>query len=122
MTLHQIPETTIIPLSLWKHDARFMSKITISDIIERVAEKHGFSASDLKGRGRRSALNIARQEAMYEAYLSGRWSYAQIGRALGGRDHTTVLFGVRRHAERWGLPMPVCVTGSPFSKGVAEAQ
>ena len=27
-------------------------------------------------------------------------SLPQIGRALGGRDHTTVLYGLKCHAER----------------------
>jgi chromosomal replication initiation ATPase DnaA len=33
-------------------------------------------------------------------------SLPQIGRRLGGRDHTTVLHGIRRHCELNGLPYP----------------
>lgn len=119
MTLYEPAETLTTPLSLWKHDARFMSKITLADIIERTAEKHGLAVSDLKGRSRRASVTIARQEAMYDAYLSGRWSYARVGRSLGNRDHTTVRWGVHQHAERNGLPVPVCVTGSPCAKGAS---
>ena len=120
MTLYEPAETLTTPLSLWKHDARFMSKITMADIIRRIAEKHGLKVSDLKSDTHRRSVAWPRQEAMYEAYVTGRWSLGQIGSALGGRDHTTILHGVRRHAEREGLPVPEWGFRARYWRGASE--
>ena len=43
-----------------------------------------------------------------------------IGSALGGRDHTTILHGVRRHAEREGLPVPEWGFRARYWRGASE--
>lgn len=73
----------------------------------RVAAKWGLTLEVLKGQSRRRSVAWARQEAMYEMYATGLFSSPQIGRFLGGRDHTTVLHGCRRHAARNNLPQIV---------------
>lgn len=80
---------------------------TMAAIARRVAAAWGVTVDELKGqiRGRRVAW--PRHEAMYEMYATGLFSLPQIGRYLGGRDHTTVYRGCRRHAERNGLPQIV---------------
>lgn len=46
---------------------------------------------------RRQWLQVyARQIVMYLAYHNTHKSFPKIGRALGGRDHTTVMHGVRK--------------------------
>lgn len=74
--------------------------ITMAQILARVAEKHGLTVADLKGPRIAPRFSHPRQEAMHAMHAVGRWSLPQIGRFLGGRDHTTVLHGVRRHAQR----------------------
>lgn len=72
----------------------------VAQIIRAVAEKHQLTIADLKGACRKNRFAFARFEAMARIYALGRFSYSQIGGWLGGRDHTTVLNGARRHAER----------------------
>jgi hypothetical protein len=81
-------------------------------IIRQVAARHGLDADRLRGAGRSHPVCMARFEAMWalcEARQPDgrrRFSLSQVGRMLGGRDHSTVLHGVRRWqavlAEREG--------------------
>lgn len=78
-------------------------------IAEIVAGRHNCSVAELKGQSRERCVAWPRQEAMWLMRQvrtpSGehRFSLPQIGRFLGGRDHTTVLHGVRKHEERRAL-------------------
>lgn len=85
------------PLSLWGHSKS--RRVTMKDVIERVAEKYGIEVDDIKGPNRARRFAWPRQEFCYEAHLIGR-SYPQIGAFCGGRDHTTALHGKRRHEAR----------------------
>lgn len=68
---------------------------TPARVIRCVARHHGLTVTDLVGVGRRRTVAHARCLAMYLARrLTGR-SLEAIGAAFGGRDHTTVLHGVR---------------------------
>jgi hypothetical protein len=73
--------------------------------LEAVAKRHGLKVPDLKGPCRRREYVLARQEAMWIGHVRLGMSYPDIGRRLGGKDHTTVLHGVKKHAKRHGLPM-----------------
>jgi len=86
---------------------------TMRGVAQEVAERHRLTLNDLTGSSRRRPFVRPRQEAMYEmmrvqnADGEWRWSTPQIGMLLGGRDHTTVLHGMRAHAKRKGLPVIV---------------
>jgi len=67
-------------------------------ILHRVARKHDVTVSDIRGSSRRPHLVRARQEAAYEIRTQRKLSLPQIATLLGGRDHTTVLYGIKRHA------------------------
>jgi len=77
-----------------------------SEIIDGVAAIRGVSAKEIIGQSRRAPMVEARQEVMWllreqrKADGSYRFSSPRIGQILGGRDHTTVLWGIARHAER----------------------
>lgn len=71
-----------------------------------VAVRHGLTLADLQGPGRGKAVAHPRQEAMWVLKQQGRWSLPQIGQFLGGRDHTTVLYGIRRHEARMAKAAP----------------
>lgn len=86
--------------SLWR--GPITRQITMADIIRETAEDHGLTADDLKGSNRRRHIAWARQDAMWRMRREGRWSSTQIGLALGGRDHATVLWGIKRHLARIG--------------------
>lgn len=52
--------------------------------------------SDLIGPRRQKELVIPRQIAMYLLYSECKVSMERVGEMLGGRDHTTILHGVRK--------------------------
>jgi len=89
-------------------DRTFYGRIgrTIDDIAADVAAKYRISVKDLKSQARFRTIAWPRQEAMFLAYQERRadgrrvYSLPQIGLWFGGRDHTTALFGIRRHEER----------------------
>ena len=62
------------------------------EIIQRlVAHKYSLDVKDLKGQQRTASIALPRQLAMYLACVMTELSSTDIGRAFGGRDHTTVL-------------------------------
>jgi chromosomal replication initiator protein len=60
--------------------------------IEAVARVTGVSADVLRGRCRTRRVARARSLVCYVAYMFERCTLAEIAAALGGRDHTTVMF------------------------------
>lgn len=68
---------------------------TLARIVRAAARHHGVSVAALSGPGRSRTVAAARCLAMYLARRLSGSSYRTIGAALGGRDHTTVLHGVR---------------------------
>jgi hypothetical protein len=68
--------------------------------VREVAHRHGLTLDDLVGPARSRKISGPRQEAMWVLHQQKRWSLPTIGEFLGGRDHTTILHGVRRHAKR----------------------
>jgi chromosomal replication initiator protein len=72
------------------------STVTIDEILSTVANYYSISMDDLLGRGRNRELVHPRQVAMYLAREELQVTLPQIGEALGGRDHTTVMYGVEK--------------------------
>jgi chromosomal replication initiation ATPase DnaA len=69
--------------------------VSVASIIRTTARQRGVDADILVGHGRTRTVNEVRSLAMYLArQLTGR-SLGSIGRAFGGRDHTTVMRSVR---------------------------
>jgi len=79
---------------------------SIARILEDTAQRHGLIVRDLLCASRTPALVRPRHEAMFLCALETTKSLPQIGQAFGGRDHTTVMKGIRQHAKRNGLPLP----------------
>ncbi len=82
--------------------------VTIAVCIDSVIVAHGVSRPALLSPNRRKNLVRARQVAMWLAYRLTDKSYMMIGRALGGRDHTTILHGVRRVDELRAVDSAFC--------------
>ena len=72
---------------------RSQPKVTCEDILATVAAYHGLRVDDLTGPRRPRNIATARQVAMYLARELIGMSFPQIGQALGGRDHTTAMYG-----------------------------
>ncbi len=71
-------------------------KITIDEIQRRVSEHYNIRLSEMIGPRRVRTIARPRQVAMYLAKQLTSRSLPEIGRRFGGRDHTTVMHGVRR--------------------------
>lgn len=69
-------------------------------ICREVCVKHNIGIADLMSARRDQKTVLARHEAMYRMKHETNLSYPQIGKRMGGRDHSTVIFAVKRHAER----------------------
>ena len=68
------------------------------NIIEQVAQKHSVSAREILNYSRIPNTVAARQEAMRLVYSTGL-KLGQVG-LIFGRDHSTVLHGIRRAEAR----------------------
>ena len=72
-------------------------RILAQDVLEYVASDHGMGLSILLSERRTRDVSRPRQIAMYVIrQICPHLSYPAIGHRMGGRDHTTVLHGVRK--------------------------
>src|SRR5437773_8688523 len=76
---------------LWGEEEKI---ITIDQIQRKVCDFFGLKLSDLKAKNRTKAIAFPRQIAMYLARQLTHASLSEVGRAFGGKDHTTVLHAV----------------------------
>ncbi len=74
-------------------------KLTIEEIQRKVAEHYNVRLSDLIGPKRLRTIARPRQVAMYLAKQLTPRSLPEIGRRFGGRDHTTIMHGIRKIEE-----------------------
>jgi chromosomal replication initiator protein len=68
-------------------------------VLSMVASAFGVSKERLLGRDRSREVALPRQVAMYLMREVGNISLPQIGDALGGRDHTTVMYACDKVAD-----------------------
>ncbi|MFP4321724.1 MAG: chromosomal replication initiator protein DnaA [Anaerolineales bacterium] len=71
----------------------------LEDIFEGTARYHQLTLDDLLGKKRNQAVSRARHIAIYMARQELNATLPAIGRALGGRSHSTVLSGYRKIEE-----------------------
>ncbi len=77
-------------------------RVTVEEIQRKVAEHYSIRLSDLIGPKRLRTIARPRQVAMYLAKQMTTRSLPDIGRRFGGRDHTTIMHGVRKVEELRG--------------------
>ena len=75
------------------------AKPTADQILGQVAAHFGIEIDVLQGRGRARAIARPRQIAMYLIREETGSSLPEIGALLGGRDHTTILYGCEHIAD-----------------------
>lgn len=74
--------------------------ITAEGVVSAVAACFGLSEADLTGKGRTQRVSIARQVAMLLAREYTDLSLVQIGKVIGGRQHNTIISGLKRIQEQ----------------------
>jgi chromosomal replication initiator protein len=86
---------------LQKQDRR----ITIDAIQKTVAERYAIKPSQLKEKSNRKEVVVPRQVAMYVVKELTQASLPEIGRAFGGKHHTTVIHSINKiDAQRGSDP------------------
>jgi chromosomal replication initiator protein len=75
-------------------------RVTIDAIQKAVAERYRMKQSELKEKSNRKGIVEPRQIAMYLVKELTNASLPEIGRAFGGKHHTTVIHSIRKIAKR----------------------
>ena len=71
-------------------------KVDVGDIVTATAREFDVEPDALLARDRRAEIAHARHVAMYVAREVAGLSLSEIGRRMGGRNHTTVLHAIQR--------------------------
>jgi chromosomal replication initiator protein len=74
-------------------------QFTPERILAVVAERYGVRAEALCGQRRTHSIVLPRQVAMYLMRQFTELSFVEIGRAFGGRDHSTVMYSCAKVTE-----------------------
>lgn len=77
-----------------------MTRPRVAEIQAAVCAHYGLTANDMVSTCRLRSVTRPRQVAMYLARRLTVRSLPEIGRAFGGRDHTTVSYGVASIHDR----------------------
>lgn len=75
------------------------TEIQPEEVVRKVADTFGVDMDRMLGRERSRDVALPRQIAMYLLREEANISLPQIGDALGGRDHTTILYGCEKIAD-----------------------
>lgn len=98
LELAQGPITSGVLESILPKEER-TPKLTIEAIKEEVAAYYRVSLAELDGPSRRKEVAFARQIAIYLARELTDSSFPALGRAFGGRDHTTAMHAYQKVQE-----------------------
>lgn len=71
-------------------------KITVELIIDIVSEHYEISSSDILSSKKSKNIAFPRQICMYLCRNLTEFSLEDIGKSLGNRDHTTILYGIQK--------------------------
>lgn len=75
-------------------------RIDIVDVLEMTARRFGLTMAELRGTSRKYRISHPRQLAYLLAREWTKCSFPMIGRALGNRDHSSILHGCRVARQR----------------------
>ena len=74
--------------------------LTVDEIIETVCNHFNVSPSAVGGKSRKRDFVVARQVSMYLAQKYTKMPASRIGRLVGGRDHSTVIYSCNQVEQR----------------------
>jgi len=97
--LRGLPITLDLAKQILASHSSESQQLTVDDIQKLVSDHFQLKISDLKSSNRSKPIVVARQVAMYLVKTYLEKSLIDIGRAFGGRDHTTVISALRRIEE-----------------------
>ncbi|NOY84372.1 MAG: chromosomal replication initiator protein DnaA [Nitrospirae bacterium] len=83
--------------------------VSVDDVLRAVSERYQIRISELKSKRRTKNLVIPRQIGMYLTRQLTNLSFPEIGKAFGGKDHSTVIHACKQiekeKAEDFNLKM-----------------
>lgn len=88
------------PKTVWPFTETSMTVPGWKRITAAVCAMHGVTIPEVMGQSRNRQVVACRHEIFYRLSKESGFSLPQIGSRFGGRDHTTVLHGIRKHQER----------------------
>lgn len=92
-----VPITLPMAQQVLKHIVQASEKrVTVEMVIKAVAERFSLSPAELKKKSNAQQIAYPRQVAMYLVKELTPSSLPEIGRAFGGKHHTTVLHSVQK--------------------------
>lgn len=99
--LHNMPVTTEVATNALADllDDTRRKRIVPDDVLRVVSDYYGVDVRVIQGRGRSRNVVVPRQVVMYLLREETGSSLVEIGTLLGGRDHTTVIYGCEKIAE-----------------------
>jgi chromosomal replication initiator protein len=98
-SLTETPITILMARQVLKHLLEKQDRrITIDAVQKAVAEKYGIKPSQLREKSNRKEIVVPRQVAMFLVKELTQASLPEIGRAFGGKHHTTVIHSITRIA------------------------
>lgn len=80
-------------------EERDLPQITVDVVIDTVCQHYQVSKKEVLGEDRRQNVALARQVAMYLCRHMLGLSYPALGRSFGGKDHSTVIYSVKKINE-----------------------
>jgi len=92
--------TSLAEKVLSKHFGESAPVIDAQKVLQEVSIRFHVELTDLKGKCRSKDIVVPRQVAMYLMRRLTDYSLPTIGRAIGGKDHTTVLHSCKKVEER----------------------
>ncbi len=75
-------------------------ELTADDILSAVCQHYGMKQRDVLSKSRKQNIVQVRQLTMFLCHKYTDMSYSQIGRRIGGRDHSTVLHACNQISRR----------------------
>lgn len=80
-------------------EERDQPQITVDVVLDTVCQHYQVNKKDVLGEDRRQNIALARQVAMYLCRHMLGLSYPALGRSFGGKDHSTVIYSVKKIHE-----------------------
>jgi hypothetical protein len=102
ITHEPAPYDEFIPEILDRQDVHPVNK-NWKQIVGEVCHKHGVSFEEITSPRRPQRISRARREAFYRLTTETNFSLPRIGRFMGGFDHSSVSYSVRKYKEENGL-------------------
>ena len=101
-----LPEKELTPEEFWEKMEALnypRSRRIAQRMVEIIAKKYGLTYEDIMGPRRFATIIFARQEAYWWLHKRFGFSAPLTSSMIGGRDHTCVLQGIKKHETRMAI-------------------